>query len=65
MAQVTEADIKKIKKLLEQQNRSKIDKILASLGAFLSWLEDKAYNIWLSVKNAAQRVWDKILDIFW
>lgn len=61
---LTEAEKAHVIRMLEELDRSKLQQVITNVQAFLTFLRDEAYSIWVSVKNSVQRFWDSIADFF-
>lgn len=58
------AEKQRVMNMLDELDRSQLDKILASLDAFGKWLSSAAYSIYCKVKDALSSLWRSICDFF-
>jgi uncharacterized protein YpuA (DUF1002 family) len=61
---LSEIEKQRVMKLLDEMERSRLDKVLASLDAFSDWLSDIAYSIYCKVKTTLRSLWNSICNFF-
>jgi hypothetical protein len=61
---LTAAEKQRVLNMLDNMDRSKLDRILASIETFKNWLYDVLYSIYLKVKDAIYSMWNWLKGIF-
>jgi len=64
MGKMTDEEKRRVVAMLDELDRSKLDKVLASLSSFRDWLRTSLYSIYCKVKDALERLWTSIRDFF-
>jgi hypothetical protein len=63
MAMTAEEKLR-VMNMLDELDRSDLEKVLASLNAFGDWLRNSAYAIYCKVKDALSNLWKSICNFF-
>jgi uncharacterized protein YpuA (DUF1002 family) len=50
--------------MLDELDRSQLEKVLASVEAFGNWLYNSAYSIYCKVRDALKSLWQSICNFF-
>jgi len=61
---MTDAEKRRVMEMLDELDRSRLDKVLASLDAFGNWLRQSAYSIYCKVKDSLRKLWNSICNFF-
>jgi hypothetical protein len=61
---MTAEEKRRVIEMLDKLERSKLEKVLASLSAFGDWLRSSAYSIYCKVKDALSNLWKSICNFF-
>ncbi|KOR33681.1 ribonuclease [Planktothricoides sp. SR001] len=61
---MTDEEKRRVVELLDELDRSELDKVLASVDAFGNWLYDKLYSIYCKVRDALRSLWQSIRNFF-
>lgn len=61
---MTKEEKERVIDMLDQLDRSQIDKIMASVEAFGKWLSSAAYSIYCKVKDALNSLWRSVCSFF-
>ncbi len=57
---MTPDEKRKVMEMLDELDRSQLDKVLASVQSFGNWLSNSAYSIYCKVKDALSSLWQSI-----
>jgi hypothetical protein len=61
---MTAAEKQRVIGMLDELERSKLDKVLASIENFGNWMRDNLYSIYCKVKDALYSMWQSIRNFF-
>ena len=61
---MTAAEKQRVIQMLDELDRSKLERILASVEAFGNWLYDQAYSIYCKVRDSLRSLWQSICNLF-
>ncbi len=61
---MTDAEKRRVMEMLDNLERSELDKVLASVQSFGNWLYSAAYSIYCKVKDALSKFWQSLCNLF-
>ncbi len=64
MGKMTDEEKRRVMEMLDELDRSQLEKVLASVEAFGNWLYNSAYSIYCKVRDALRSLWQSICNFF-
>ena len=61
---LTPEEMARITEMLDEMDKSELDKLLASFDAFVTWLQITLIFIYMKIKNALKSFWKSVRGFF-
>ena len=61
---MTPREKERVMKMLDDLDRSTLQKVLASLESFANWLSNAAYSIYSKIRDSLRGLWEWLCGIF-
>ncbi|GAK50614.1 hypothetical protein U14_01847 [Candidatus Moduliflexus flocculans] len=61
---MTPREKERVMKMLDELDRSTLQRVLASLESFANWLANAAYSIYCKIRDSLRGLWEWLCDIF-